>query len=135
VDINSAREWACGGEVTALLATRTRELKDKIRDVRDNKKFHFWGNAGTSKISTIHSFKGWEVESLVVCVEPQYESGDFVCSFDELIYTGFTRARTNLLLINCGNTEHRDALRSVFGSIRSGMPNKNLNLIVNPWPG
>lgn len=122
---NAVREWTCRNDVTDLLKMKTKEVKEKIRDVRNNKKFHFWGNAGTSKISTIHSFKGWEVETLVVCVDPQYESGDFSCSFDELIYTGFTRARTNLLLINCGNTEHRDALRAVFGSTTCVMPNNN----------
>lgn len=128
-------KWASRSDVHELLAKSPLGFRGKVRDVRDNKKYHFWGNAGTTKFSTIHSFKGWEVESLIVCIEPKYENGEFKCSFDELIYTGFTRSRTNLLLINCGNSEHRDALRAVFGNIRNGMPNNRLEGILDPLRG
>jgi hypothetical protein len=93
-------------------------MRNNIRAVRENKKFNFWANAGTTKFSTIHSFKGWEVETLVEIVEPRYEAGEFRCSFEELIYTGFTRARANLLIINYGSGEYHDQLEELFGRRR-----------------
>lgn len=125
-DPDSCIRWAAEPETKALLSRVPANIREKVQGVRENKKFNFWGNAGTSKISTIHSFKGWEVQSLVVCVEPKYGHGDFECSFDELIYTGFTRAKSNLLMINCGNTEHRDALRNVFGAMKNRIPDIRL---------
>ena len=38
-------------------------------DIRDNKKLNFYMNTGTIKISTIHSFKGWESEVVFLLFE------------------------------------------------------------------
>ena len=43
--------------------------KLKIDAIRRGRKLHFWGNAGTTKFSTIHSFKGWETHTLVLIIE------------------------------------------------------------------
>ena len=80
---------------------------DNYKNIRDNKKLHFWMNSGTLKISTINSFKGWESEVVFLILEPKYEiSTSFNLSFDELLYTGFTRCRRNLVVINFGNQEY-----------------------------
>ena len=40
----------------------------KIDLIRRNKKLHFWMNNGTMKLSTIHSFKGWEIPTLFLII-------------------------------------------------------------------
>jgi len=50
------------------------------------------------KMSTIHSFKGWEIPT-VILITPKSGSG-FFGSLDQLIYSSITRARTNLIVLN-----------------------------------
>jgi len=77
-------------------------LHDELNKIRKSKKFNFWMNPGTIKISTIHSFKGWEIDTLFLLIPNKLE--EINISLDELIYTGITRAKRNLFLINLGNT-------------------------------
>jgi len=88
--------------------------------IRDNKKIHFWMNSGTIKISTINSFKGWESEVVFLIIEPKYEGNtSFNLSFDELLYTGITRCRRNLIIINFGNTEYDDKIRPLINDLKN----------------
>ena len=89
------------------------------KDIRDNKKLHFWMNSGTIKISTINSFKGWESEALFLILEPRYDNeNEFNVNFDELLYTGITRCRRNLVVINFGNAEYDRILRPLFNECK-----------------
>lgn len=72
---------------------------DKLEEIRKLKKNHFWMKTGTIKLSTVHSFKGWEIDTLFLFVE---NDGDEFTNA-ELIYTGLTRARRNLIIFNLGN--------------------------------
>lgn len=84
--------------------------------IRKNKKMNFWFNSGTIKISTVHSFKGWESELVFLILEPKYsENGSY--SFDEVLYTGITRSRSNLVIINFGNKEYDERLRNLVKAI------------------
>lgn len=92
---------------------------DSYKSIRDNKKLHFWMNSGTIKISTINSFKGWESEFVFLILEPKYENTTaFNVSFDELLYTGLTRCRRNLVVINFGNEEYDKKIRPLIDSIK-----------------
>ena len=53
--------------------------------------------SGTIKLSTIHSFKGWEIHTVVLIIEDSERVNP------ELIYTGLTRAKQNLIILNLGN--------------------------------
>lgn len=87
--------------------------------IRDNKKIHFWMNSGTIKISTINSFKGWESEVVFLIIEPKYEGNTlFNSSFDELLYTGITRCRRNLVIINFGNIEYDAKIRPLIKELK-----------------
>ena len=87
--------------------------------IRDNKKLHFWMNSGTIKISTINSFKGWESEVVFLILEPRYDmTTAFNLSFDELLYTGLTRCRRNLVFINYGNEEYDKKIRPIIESVK-----------------
>jgi hypothetical protein len=85
--------------------TDEEKLKKELEVVRRNKKFNFWMNSGTTKLSTIHSFKGWEIPTLFLLIENE---SDYENEFttDELIYTAITRCRQNLIIINIGNNRY-----------------------------
>lgn len=92
---------------------------DNYKNIRDNKKLHFWMNSGTIKISTINSFKGWESEVVFLILEPRYDTMTaFNVSFDELLYTGITRCKKNLIIINFGNAEYDSKIRPLINSIK-----------------
>lgn len=72
-----------------------------IKKLHDHKKHHFWMKTGTMKLSTIHSFKGWEIPSLFLIIDSDKDK-------PEIIYTALTRARQNLIILNIGNGEYHD---------------------------
>lgn len=92
---------------------KSTQLSNNIKNIRDNKKFNFWPNPGTLKLSTIHSFKGWEANTLFLLIEPNVTSSSGF-SFDELIYTGMTRSKHNLVMINFGNDYYHNKLKTLF---------------------
>lgn len=61
-----------------------------IEKIRSNKKYGFNLNSGVIKLSTIHSFKGYESPTVFLIVN----DGDN----EELIYVGLTRAKLNLVV-------------------------------------
>jgi superfamily I DNA/RNA helicase len=72
-------------------------------------------NSGTIKISTINSFKGWESEVVFLIIEPLYDrTTSFNMSFDELLYTGLTRCKRNLIIVNFGNAEYDKKMRPLI---------------------
>ncbi len=85
-----------------------------LERLRKNKKIHFWMNAGTVKLSTIHSFKGWEIDTLVLLIEGGTDPQN--ASDDELIYTAITRCRKNLLVLNLGNPRYHGFFEGQIGS-------------------
>jgi hypothetical protein len=104
------------------------EISDFIKDfgpkrqtsnlnmIRNNKKIHFHMNSGTVKISTVHSFKGWESETLFLIIEKKFYKMQM--TFDEILYTGITRSRANLILINFGNEEYDKKLRTLIDKVK-----------------
>ena len=92
---------------------------DNYSSIRDNKKIHFWMNCGKLKISTINSFKGWESEVVFLIIEPtSIENQYFNQTFDELLYTGITRARKNLIVINFGNSVYDKKIRPLMDGVK-----------------
>ncbi|MBQ5936395.1 MAG: NERD domain-containing protein [Bacteroidaceae bacterium] len=92
---------------------------DDYKYIRDNKKLHFWMNSGTIKISTINSFKGWESEAVFLILEQKYNTtNSFNLSFDELLYTGLTRCKRNLVILNFGNEEYDKKMRPLIERLK-----------------
>lgn len=87
--------------------TDEEKLKKEIDKVRRYKKFNFWMNSGTTKLSTTHSFKGWEIPTLFLIVENESEDENEFTT-DELVYTAFTRCRQNLIIINIANDRYHN---------------------------
>ncbi|WP_336783317.1 nuclease-related domain-containing DEAD/DEAH box helicase [Paenibacillus illinoisensis] len=86
----------------------SQSLKMQIDELRRSKKANFWMNASTTKLSTIHSFKGWEINNLVLIIEGTTEGTkpEELNTMDELIYTGLTRCKKNLLIVNIANEKY-----------------------------
>ena len=82
------------------------KFKREIENVRRNKKFNFWDNRGLLKMSTIHSFKGWEIDTLFLIIDSKTDEDMEEFTTDELIYTAITRCQTNLIIININNTNY-----------------------------
>lgn len=89
---------------------------ETIKNLRNNKKLHFYMNSGTVKLSTIHSFKGWESETVFLIIEKKHTSIE--ATFDEILYTGLTRSRKNLIIINFGNEVYNLKLKEIIESCR-----------------
>jgi superfamily I DNA/RNA helicase len=81
-----------------------KDNNDKIEELRRLRKNHFYMKTGTIKLSTVHSFKGWEIDTLFLFI--QDEEGEKEFENAELIYTGLTRARKNLVIFNLGNKKY-----------------------------
>ena len=68
------------------------------------KKYHrnkksFWSGDSRLKISTIHSFKGWEALHVILLIPEKWNLG----YLDSLVYTAMTRTRENLIVLNCND--------------------------------
>ena len=87
-----------------------------LKMIRDNKKIHFYMNSGTVKISTVHSFKGWESETLFLILEKKHSQMQM--TIDEILYTGITRSRANLVIINFGNEEYHSKLKMLVDKVK-----------------
>jgi hypothetical protein len=117
VKLHKFNDWYDEQSVKKLIKIpKSGVLHESIKNVRDNKKVNFWFNRGTLKLSTIHSFKGWEANTIFLILEPRYQNSDFTFSFDELIYTGLTRSRKNLIILNYGNYEYHNQLEEIFAA-------------------
>jgi hypothetical protein len=96
----------------------------KIEKLRRTKKNHFWMKTGTIKLSTIHSFKGWEINTLFLFIEQEEDDKEFTNA--ELVYTALTRAKRNLIVFNLGNKKYDEFFR---GEIQNCFEHRNKNAI------
>ncbi len=95
-------------------------FKDDLDDIRKAAKTHFTTDCDNLKLSTIHSFKGWESESVILLLQPEMQEnstyeGYYIQERENtpaLIYTALTRAKCNLFIINLGNTKYHHFFES-----------------------
>ncbi len=87
-------------------------LKMDIQKQEGVLKRHFTMRSEDLKLSTIHSFKGWEVPCLVLVLGDV----DRKLPNHELIYTAITRCRNNLLVVGLGT----DAYKGFFSKNITG---------------
>lgn len=79
--------------------------------IEHNKRIHFTMETDGLKMSTIHSYKGWESPNVIIFLEPELQEREKYCvsareNVPELIYTAITRAKENLYIINLGNEKY-----------------------------
>jgi hypothetical protein len=106
------------------------ERNSEIDKIRKSKKANFWMNRGTIKLSTIHSFKGWESPALFLVIEDNIKSNSILKRnsqpdefSDELVYTGLTRCQNWLFIINIKNKSYHDYFKSSLLVDKKIIPN------------
>jgi superfamily I DNA and RNA helicase len=96
------------------------ELENEIKTIRKNKRFNFWMNAGGMKLSTVHSFKGWEIDTLFLIIDNKSNH-----EAKEIIYTALTRCRNKLFIININNDIYDEFFsENIQNNINRPKPNK-----------
>jgi hypothetical protein len=91
------------------LVKRYVAFKKEIELIRRNKKFNYWNNKGYLKLSTVHSFKGWEVNTMFLIIKEEQHPSDYEdFTTEEILYTAITRCRQNLIIINNGNSIYHE---------------------------
>ena len=109
--------------VSTEVLDRLKKIHNVIDEGTANWKFHrdfealertrkrlFTTDKRCLKISTIQSFKGWDLPSVIVVLENDFISKE--TNFDPMspqaVYTAITRARENMYIINIGNNSYHD---------------------------
>ena len=77
-----------------------------FNDIRKIKKIGFNLNNGLMKLSTIHSFKGYESPNIFLIIDEKDN--------EEMIYTGITRAKFNIMVFLDEGSKHREFFSSVL---------------------
>jgi len=67
---------------------------DTLKDGNKRYKHSFYLGVPKLKVSTIHSFKGWELENIILLIDSNFKINH------ELVYVGLTRSKKNLIVIN-----------------------------------
>lgn len=86
------KEW---GEEMVKIFKDKRKLKVN-HTFSDRHKKRFWMGSERTKMSTIHSFKGWELKNIIIVINDGNESENL----SSLIYTAIGRTQGNLIVIN-----------------------------------
>lgn len=93
-----------------------------LTEIRRALKTHFTTDCDDIKMSTIHSFKGWESKSVILLLQKEKKS-EQECKEDDygilerenmpaLIYTALTRAQCNVFIINLGNEKYDEFFKN-----------------------
>ncbi|MEJ5898338.1 NERD domain-containing protein [Aquabacterium sp. G14] len=89
-------------EVRALpprARSNSESLQNELEKIRRRKKSFFTQNSGLIKLSTIHSFKGLESQTVFCILAP----GDD----PEMVYTAITRAQRHLVIFDISSSRYR----------------------------
>lgn len=77
----------------------------KLISIRRAKKCNFRMNDGKIKLSTIKSFKGWEIHTLFLLYDESCE--------EENMYVSITRAISSLYVINLGTDRYDNFFKNI----------------------
>lgn len=88
-----------------------------VETIEDKKKREFtvFADAETLKMSTVHSFKGWDSPAIIFIMQPEIVEENRIKyavpasdNVPELIYTAITRPKDEIYIINIGNVQYHD---------------------------
>ena len=91
-----------------------------IDGYRRAKKIAFNHHPGLVKLSTIHSFKGFETATIFLIIEDKDQ--------DEMVYTGLTRAKFNIMVFIHENSRFKDFFKSHLAF--EGSPKISINELI-----
>lgn len=82
----------------------------RIKSIRQAAKYNFWMESGKIKLATIQSYKGWGIHTEILIIGNDFAAEKFLN--DEMVYTGITRAKKNLVVINIGDEKYDEFFRA-----------------------
>lgn len=83
------------------------ECEKMLYAIQRTAKLTFQMGSGKIKLSTIHSYKGWGVDSEILILNSDSDDENSLVT-DEMVYTGITRAVNHLIIINVGNSKYNE---------------------------
>lgn len=83
-------------------------FESDIKQLRRSKRIHFTMDTNLVKLSTIHSYKGWESKTVILVLTPKihHDFEEDIQNEPNLIYTAITRAKEKLFILNLGNQRY-----------------------------
>jgi superfamily I DNA/RNA helicase len=60
------------------------------------------------KLATVQSFKGWEAQTVIFIIMPERNQTNSQFNVPQIVYTGITRSKENLIVINVGNNTYHN---------------------------
>lgn len=98
-----------GSSVVKIFKQKKVEVNHVFEDDSEAR-FHphkkaFWMGDGRLKMSTIHSFKGWELLNIILFIPSRAPESNI--KLDAIIYTALTRTRENLIVLNSHKRYHQ----------------------------
>lgn len=90
------------------------ECEKMLYSIQRTAKLTFQMGSGKIKLSTIHSYKGWGVDTEILILS---SDGDNINSYvtKEMVYTAITRAVNHLVIINVGNDRYDKFFKKYLG--------------------
>lgn len=79
----------------------------------DDKKYYFDNNADCMKISTVNSYKGYDIENVIFLMDNDPRKDNSLA----LVYTALTRCKKNVFVImfkDCGNESHKKYFKETY---------------------
>lgn len=104
----------------ALIASGTpkekldEECEKMLYGIQRTAKMTFQMGSGKIKLSTIHSYKGWGVDTEILILSSDGETPNSYVT-KEMVYTAITRAVNHLVIINVGNSKYDEFFRKYLG--------------------
>jgi hypothetical protein len=89
-----------------ILDGNSLDLKLKTKDLDGSKKAGFNLNSGVLKLSTIHSFKGFESPNVFLIVDERDQ--------DEMVYSAITRAKFNIMIFLPPKSKYKEFFTSTL---------------------
>lgn len=98
-------------------AADQKKYKMDVETIEDKKKREFtvFADAETLKMSTVHSFKGWDSPVIIFIMQPEIVEENRIKyavpasdNVPELIYTAITRPKDEIYIVNLGNVQYHE---------------------------
>jgi hypothetical protein len=86
------------------------EHKKSTSNIRRSKKIGFNLNSGVIKISTIHSFKGYEIPNLFLIIHKDAKEEDH----EEVVYTGITRSKFDIMIFTHEDSQYNKFFENIL---------------------
>jgi len=100
-----SRTFLCNAEIEQierLCSNGTQDKEDELDQLEGSLKLNFSHSFGQPKFSTIHGYKGYESEVIILLLSDKKQNAEE--NIDKLFYTAITRAKKRVYILDMSNT-------------------------------